>query len=148
MKTGIMFRSGHPIWGGRKQQGLISYRLPLLSVGGGDGTDADQKIPDWLRLYFWERLKQQLEQVLNLCLVLRALAQVKPFWACHFFLTDNTIIYGPSKLNPSYYKNLIPSYLNFLGGDNENKRLRNTDIKQLAQDHQQLVSGWLLPQVP
>ncbi|KAF6372055.1 hypothetical protein mRhiFer1_009792 [Rhinolophus ferrumequinum] len=57
--------------------------------------DIDQKIPDWLRLYFWERPKQHSGQVLNLGLVSWALAKVMPFWACGFLFNKVIICVFP-----------------------------------------------------
>lgn len=49
---------------------------------------ADQKIQTgWLALYFSDKLKQQLDEVLNLGLVSGAIAQVMPFCLVVFSLT-------------------------------------------------------------
>lgn len=54
-----------------------------------DFIGTDQKIPDCLiQIIIWERLKLQLGQVLNLCLVAWTLAQVMPFWACDFLFNS------------------------------------------------------------
>lgn len=54
-----------------------------------DFIGTDQKIPDCLiQITIWERLKLQLGQVLNLCLVAWTLAQVMPFWACDFLFNS------------------------------------------------------------
>ena len=53
--------------------GVVYHADRLLCVWlglGGDGEALHDRVTYWsLRLYFWERLKQQLGQVLNLRLV-------------------------------------------------------------------------------
>lgn len=69
------------------RKGFI-IQIASFSFGGWCGDDPhdrllvlEQKILDWLRFYFWERLKLQLNQVLSLCLASWALAQVT-LWSC------------------------------------------------------------------
>lgn len=65
---------------------VLSCRLPLLTKGDEEGLPLSDYFivltrkfcTSCLRLYFSERFKQQLGQVLNLGLVVGAIAQVTP----------------------------------------------------------------------
>ena len=72
----IVFRTGH-LFQGKGMASVLSCRLPLLPPGDGEGPH--DWLPYWsltrkfqpgrLRLHFWERLKLQVDQALNLGLV-------------------------------------------------------------------------------
>lgn len=60
------------MWG-RDQEGLSSFRLPLLSVGGLERAHSDrpppgvdQGIPDWwIKIMILREVEMQLDRVLN-----------------------------------------------------------------------------------
>lgn len=85
---------GQDLFLGRELAWVLPPRLPLLPLEDGDGLC--NRLPyycltrkfqtGWLRLHFWEKLKLQLDQVLNLGLVSWAFGTSDAILGCGFLL--------------------------------------------------------------
>lgn len=92
----IIFKAGH-LSGRREWQGFLhadghyygGWRGPTGYITSLLLTRKVQTV--WMRLYFWERLKEKVGQVLNLGLISWTLAQVTPLWACSLLFNKANI---------------------------------------------------------